>query len=671
MTADRSAVRSGGSLRSFDVFDTVITRLVGHPASLFLLLGHSAVKAGCWGHSPERFASARLAAEANARHHVHPGEVTLHRIYKELAFANALPSAAGEAIAAIEVQLEGVLLRAVPMARQQVDAARNAGHRIAFISDTYLPREVLCDWLSREGFLLEGDTVWVSSESGSTKASGALFDLAKVEATASWHHLGDHPLSDVANPRARGIQATLWDACKLTRYEKQMERHTAGTGALSSLLAGAARWVRLSQPQSNTSQVALRDIAAGVAGPVLWAFVTWVLRRAQREGLRRIWFTARDGQVMLRMARRIAPRLGIEIELGYLYGGRQVVHLAGLHAIDERALKWLTGGAGAVTAAALLERVGLVPDAVADALDRHQIPVQGPIGWSRASALEGFFRDPAVAALVLEKAVERRDDMRSYFSACGLMSGEACAVVDIGWRGSVLRSMFDILGPTAAARHQFLYFGLFGRPLDAPEACMAAFLFDTSGTPFVGAGDDVPSLTAVMEIFCQADHGQVIHVERQGESHVPRLRDAAASLPTLWDVGYFQECLEAFADAVQIDLAIDADADLRPMCEQLLRMLMTAPNPSEAQVLGSVQYVDDQGGTTSQPFAQAFGVADWRTLIRTGELPHKTLAWWEQGAWALTPEPVRLWLRAARKIGVLRRQRAAPPATCSRETGSR
>lgn len=656
------------TLHSFDVFDTVLTRLVGRPASLFFLLGHRAAQSSHWLHSPERFASARAAAEARARVHVHPGEVTLRRIYEELAFAHALAPAAVLAIGELEQQLEGALLRAVPAARLAVEAARHAGDRVAFVSDIYLPRETVRGWLAKEGLVESGDEVWVSSESGSTKASGALFDevrLAASPAPARWRHLGDHPQSDVAVPRSTGIDAKLWDACALSRYEEQMERHTAGTGALSSLLAGAARWVRLSQPQSNTSQVALRDIAAGVAGPVLWAFVTWVLRRAQREGLRRIWFTARDGQVMLRMARRIAPRLGIEIELGYLYGGRQVVHLAGLHAIDERALKWLTGGAGAVTAAALLERVGLVPDAVADALDRHQIPVQGPIGWSRASALEGFFRDPAVAAVVLEKAVERRDDMRSYFSACGLMSGEACAVVDIGWRGSVLRSMFDILGPTAAARHQFLYFGLFGRPLDAPEACMAAFLFDTSGTPFVGAGDDVPSLTAVMEIFCQADHGQVIHVERQGESHVPRLRDAAASLPTLWDVGYFQECLEAFADAVQIDLAIDADADLRPMCEQLLRMLMTAPNPSEAQVLGSVQYVDDQGGTTSQPFAQAFGVTDWRTLIRTGELPHKTLAWWEQGAWALTPEPVRLWLRAARKIGVLRRQRAAPPATRS------
>lgn len=651
MTADRSAVRGAGSLRSFDVFDTVITRLVGQPASVFLLLGHRAVQAGHWGHSPERFAGARLAAEAQARHHAHPGEVTLHRIYEELAFANSLAAATVQSIAAIEVQLEGALTRAIPMARQRVDAARNAGHRIAFISDTYLPRQVLCDWLSREGFLSEGDAVWVSSESGSTKASGALFDLARIAATASWHHLGDHPISDVANPRARGIQATLWDACKLTRYEEQMERHAAASGGLASLLAGAARWVRISQPAADSAQATLRGIAAGVAGPVLWAFVTWVLLKAQRDGLRKVWFTARDGQVLLRMARRIAPKLGIELEMGYLYAGRQVVHLAGLQRIDEQALKWMTGGAGPLCANALLERVGLAASDLSDALRRHGIPSEGAIGWERVPALNGFFRDEAVQTAVLEVAKDRRRDMRSYFASCGLMGDLPCAVVDIGWRGSVLRSIFDIIGPTCAVRHRFLYFGLYARPVDVPEADMTAFCFDASTTPSIGVGNDVPSLTGLMEIFCQADHAQVIHVEPSADGHVPRLRAPASSAASRWDVSYFQDCLEGFASAVQVEFCPDPGADLRPMCDQLLRMLMTAPDQVEVSVLGSVQFVDDQSGSTPQPFAEPYLLSDCRAAFRTGTLPQKALATWPRGAWALTPRNTRVLLRIAQRLG--------------------
>lgn len=645
MTVEDATVRDGRTLHSFDVFDTVLTRLVGHPGSLFVLLGHRAVQAGYWAHSSERFASARLAAEAQARHHAHPGEVTLHRIYEELAFANSLAPAAVEAIAAIELELEGALLRAVPSARLEVDAARSAGHRVAFISDTYLPKAALCEWLSRVGVLAASDSVWVSSESGSTKASGDLFDLARTKVSTAWHHLGDHPVSDVANPRTRGIVATLWDACKLTRYEAQMQRYADATGGLASLLAGAARWLRLSQPAANSAQATLRGMAAGVAGPVLWAFVTWVLLRAHRNGVRRVWFTARDGQVMLRMARRIAPRLGLELEMGYLYAGRQVVHLAGLQRIDEHALKWMTGASGALSADALLERVGLTAAELSDALHRHGIPLDGPIGWERASALPDFFRDQAVQAAVLAEAQVRRREMRSYFEACGLMGDAPCAIVDIGWRGSVLRSIFDIVGPAAAARHRFLYFGLYGRPADVPEADMSAFFFDASTTPAIGVGNDIPSLTAFMEIVCQADHGQVVRVQPDENGHAPQLRSPAAATSTHWDVSYFQDCLEAFADAVQVEFSPDASADLRPMCDQLMRMLMVAPDDDEASVLGSVQFVDDQSGSFSQPFAEPYRLADLRAAFRTGELPQKALATWGRGSWALTPLGTRACLR--------------------------
>lgn len=459
-------------------------------------------------------------------------------------------------------------------------------------------------------------------------------------------------------PRSLGIQSTHWPACLLTRYEGEMELHSRSSGALSSLLAGGARWVRLSESTKEISDVTLRNIAAGVAGPILWSYVTWVLKTAQREGLTKIWFTARDGQVMLRMARRIASKLGVDIDMGYLYGGRQVVHLAGLYRIDEQALKWLTGGAGVITAGALLERVGLRVDQLADALGRHGIPVDGVIGWQRMPALRAFFVDPSVQSAVLAVAASRRADMQDYFAACGLIGTEPCAVVDIGWRGSVLRSMFDILGTEHGARHHFLYFGLFGRPSDVPEARMSAYCFDLSGSTPRGTAHDVPSLMAVMEIFCQADHPQVVHVERRGDVHVPVLRQPPPAHPTLWNVDYFQSCLEAFADTVRVDLAVETDGDLRTMCERLLRMLMETPDEEEARVLGSVQYIDDQSGTTSQAFAQGYRLQDLRETARTGALPRKTLAWWTQGAWTLTTPAMRILLRVARRIGRWR-QRAA------------
>ena len=342
----------------------------------------------------------------------------------------------------------------------------------------------------------------------------------------------------------------------------------------------------------------------------------------------------------------------LELKLGYLFAGRQIVHLAGLKRIDERAIDWMTGGAGVVTVNALLDRVGLVPSEVLPSLQKYGLPLEGKIGWERLAQVKDFFKDPSVQTSVLKVAAQRRAEVRAYFMDCGLIDGDPCAVVDIGWRGSVLRSIFDIIGAESAAKHQFLYFGLYGRPADAPEARMIPFCFDASGPQPVGSASRVPSLMAVMEIFCQADHPQVLHVAKQGNAFVPILRQAPADTPaTWWDIKYFQDCMEAFADAVAIDVAPNPDADLRLLCENLLQCLMSHPTRDEARVLGSIQYVDDQSGTTSQPFAVPFRLVDARAALRSGHPPQKTLTWWEQGAWELTSGPVRRVLDMACWLG--------------------
>src|SRR5882762_8619962 len=70
-------------VRSFDVFDTSLTRLVGRPSAVFFLQGHVLVCRGLWKASAEQFAAARLEAERRARHNAGGQEVTLKAIYRE------------------------------------------------------------------------------------------------------------------------------------------------------------------------------------------------------------------------------------------------------------------------------------------------------------------------------------------------------------------------------------------------------------------------------------------------------------------------------------------------------------------------------------------------------------------------------------------------------------
>ena len=56
---------------------------------------------------------------------------------------------------------------------------------------------------------------------------------------------------------------------------------------------------------------------------MLVGFALWVVAQARRRGVRRLYFVARDGEVMLAAARHVIGRLAPDLELRYLYGSRK------------------------------------------------------------------------------------------------------------------------------------------------------------------------------------------------------------------------------------------------------------------------------------------------------------------------------------------------------------
>lgn len=658
-------------MRSFDVFDTVITRTVGDPTTAFLLVGEAALRQRLWSGSSEQFAYARVAAETRARNAVAPHEVTFARIYRELTRSYDLSEETATRLSALELTIERRLLRGVPALVGELTGLRVAGHPIGFISDMYLGHDTLRAWLVDLGVMRESERLWVSSEHGVTKSSGGLFGAVRAElapGAIDWVHKGDNEHSDVSVPSRMGIRTEHFVDCHLNANEQLLEASSTATRGLASLFAGASRWTRIDRAEG--ADVALNELAAGVGGPVLFAFVLWTLLEAKKRGLTRIWFMARDGQVMLPIARMLASRLGIEIEAGYLYGGRQVVRVASLTAIDAPALEWMTGGAGVMSLQSVLDRVGLqVSDVKAVAVSMN-LPTIGPIGWGQVPLLKRFLEHSEVAALILAEGAARRAVVLDYFKSCGLIGDDRCAIVDIGWRGNVLRSIVDLIGIDQASRHAFMYFGLYGHPRGCDAVPKIAYLFDVDGTEHLGTGRDIPSMTTLMEIFCQADHGQVMGLERQADGFTPVCRGCDDdALESRWDIKQFQADVLKFAETVPIDLVDVAGIDLRGVCERLLRRLASDPTTHEAELLAPIGFVDDQGGSAPHRFAHGYGWQHVRVAYRTGEArPILGLNWWTAAAAMLTPKPVGWWMRAAAKFGRWRSRSASGANVSHRAT---
>lgn len=643
-------------VRSFDVFDTSLTRLVGHPSSAFLLLGLRLANRGVWRLDAGQFADLRVQAEHRARVNSGRQEICLDDIYSEFGHASNCTRAELEQMMEAEIELEELLLVPVPGTQARLDCSRNEGATILFVSDTYHSGAILKRWLERHGLYRSGDRIWASCDTGTTKASGALYrDLVQHEGLRARdvHHFGDNKEVDERGARDAGMRSEWFKAGCLTAKECLMEQHARSTAGAASLMAGASRYVRLAALATRESgdQGTLRRIAAETAGPVLTSFLVWALQRCSALGVRSVLFAARDGQVLMRMAKPIASKLGLEFDMQYVYANRQLVNLAGLRALDDDALDWITAGAAMTSFKEFLQRVGLTLADVGDESPQLVLPVDGPVGFANLGALRAFMLRESVASRILASASLRRNQVVDYFSTVGLLGDVPCAIVDIGWRGRVFKSIASAIGVDAADKHVALYFGLVERPDPLPPGRQEAYLFDKQGSLSVGGGHRMEGLTAALEVFTQATHGQVLGIERHHDGFRPVLASASNDVGPVWDVPYFQDRLVEFAEAIAVDGCVArAGGDLRPMCRDLLQTLLRAPTPDEARVFGSFCFTDGPNDAASKPLAVPLTVSDVWATFRHRRLPNKTYNWWQDGALMLTRPSTRMILDVALRL---------------------
>src|SRR5699024_343620 len=94
---------------------------------------------------------------------------------------------------------------------------KQSGGRYIFVSDIYLPREVLAEWLADAGYPT-WDALYVSSEVGHTKATGNIwYDVAAHHPLKLLLHIGDDSHSDVSQPASLGIATIPYERARSER----------------------------------------------------------------------------------------------------------------------------------------------------------------------------------------------------------------------------------------------------------------------------------------------------------------------------------------------------------------------------------------------------------------------------------------------------------------------
>ncbi|MEZ5740674.1 MAG: hypothetical protein R3E68_15275 [Burkholderiaceae bacterium] len=240
---------------------------------------------------------------------------------------------------------------------------------------------------------------------------------------------------------------------------------------MAASLAGAGRLTRLSMTTDDEHQRALTDVTAGVAAPLLIGFLLWVLKNAQRNGVSRLYFIARDGQVLIRMAQVLVDRLGLKIELRYLYGSRLawVFPAAGKVTIPVLdALVPLDGSDGRqhFTLTQFFGRFGVTCEAALLALLQTLFAARGwdddlahdELVMLRSMALQHPLPERAADA----QALATRVDVLDYLRQEGFGDQESIGIVDLGTGATLYRALARLLDSASLPLPAGYYFASAG-----------------------------------------------------------------------------------------------------------------------------------------------------------------------------------------------------------------
>ena len=308
-------------ISSFDIFDTCLVRKCGTPENFFDVFSLWA-----FDHEPpewarQEFVAARRLTEQklwNDNPHY-----TLEDIWVEMDWMHPFLKSKKE-LCELEQELEREMLVPVLSMRDKVNECRKKGDKIIFISDMYLSSAFLIDVMRANGFYQEGDSLYVSCECKAAKYNGELFQYVKEKEGLSsfrhWHHYGDNKLGDYKAPKKLGIKCTLINH-EYTPYQKQWKDNDYSLGfKYPSILAGLGRALHYST-EWNTHTDFVLDIIA----PFYCSWMYMVLEDAQRNGIQRLYFCARDAYQIHKIAQVMQP-LFPEVGIEYVYMSRKALY---------------------------------------------------------------------------------------------------------------------------------------------------------------------------------------------------------------------------------------------------------------------------------------------------------------------------------------------------------
>lgn len=330
---------------TFDVFDTLITRITAEPRGIFSLMqaklcSNAEDQNFFYEHVFSHFTEYRLDAERLARQmRINSGkyETSLQHIYDVFAYMHGLPQELCEYL--INLEMETEYNASIPIWKNICLVKQHIKEGSVFlITDMYLPQEEIRKLLVKHDMIFQHIPILVSSEYDKTKSSGKLFQyfLEKYGVSPTeWLHYGDNSYADGEWVQKLGGKWIEYDKCRNTERDQAiLEQY--GEQLDMQLVLGCIKRERISAEETSLPFVVGMEISA----PILFGYVYWVLEKSMLMKIKNLYFIARDGYVLKEIADYIIEKEKLDIQTGYLYGSRYAWRLPAVGSSLDTLRRW-------------------------------------------------------------------------------------------------------------------------------------------------------------------------------------------------------------------------------------------------------------------------------------------------------------------------------------------
>ncbi|MGF6575147.1 hypothetical protein ABH945_007276 [Paraburkholderia sp. GAS333] len=658
---DAQRIWAGNGLVSFDAFDTLVTRPLWRPSDVFLITGYRLQSQFGQVVEPRKWVTIRHSSEWSARKTTLEREVTLDTIYAEIGASAGLPAEVLTAARAIEVEIEKNLLRPITSMVEMFNRFSAMG-KTAIISDIYFSRPDLEVMLSGCGLHVDPARLFISCENGRTKRTGSLFSDARSKGVKHLH-VGDSVFTDVFQVWRTGGRAAPFFKASPGRLERELGRAAIDPPLLGSAMAGSARTARLRIHAAGAHAQALAELSAGFVGPLLLAFVTWILVQARRRKIDHLFFLARDGQILLSIARKIMASRGSSMNLEYLYVSRQSLHLPALLDVSEGDLGHFGFSAGR-SVADVFRKFNLGIDHPAIAALQERLGIRSPHlaldGTEINQLMLAIRADRQLVDLINTTGASARQLLLEYLDQKAFFAEGNVGVVDIGWRANLQRSMAKVANskdPGFSARFSGFYFGLYHRPEDCGS------LDDYLSEP---VAEPLRALVRgpIFEALCAADHGTTTGYHRVANGSVaPTLLTEDNPQAQAWGLKIQHDVVNAYVDdvlavlkAAGIDI-LDCLDGLTTGAAVVTKQVIGSPSREEASALGSFPHASDQLHEVFEEVAPplSLNAREWLDRLR-GREGEPLISEWPEASVVRAVPPIAAGAML-RSLGMARRLR--------------